>query len=562
MRDFYRNATSADHWTQAFTANIHHRSATKDLCPPFKGIKLVLTREIQMLVTAKITCGILLCEEKLPPTNTKSSSIFNMTVFINQPTCSRTPKDEFESRVLVASINSENPNISHVTDATKAFGVLESMNASIRIEMFKHDDCSSDFTCEVQGLDSQGRVFLSSTTLLQQQGDNNMGNEIVADALKEVKDKVESQAHSLENRIDSLENRMEDKIDSKLSALQLRIESTMHSLENRIEDKIDAKLSAANTDDTHGQNEASLDTKLSTLRRELSDSQQNAVTIILDYIDARFFSNQVQLIHELRDPISKAISSSDNTLKGILSTIGSNQRKTQSSLTVIDGQLSMIKKSIINSKQLSTCKRGMIRPSSSYPYPHPVVYPHGKSGQRVSYLCDMLTDGGGWIVIQRRFSGKVDFQRDWETFKQGFGTLDEEFWLGNERIHAFTSSGTWELRVDLKYKGKEAYALYSNFNVEGESEQYTLRIGTYSGTAGDSLRKHNGLKFSTFDRDNDEWSNGECAKEHQGGWWYHRCDDGNLNGEINGKSDSGLEWQDFALSNSCSFSEMKIRQVA
>ncbi|GFO06454.1 hypothetical protein PoB_003295900 [Plakobranchus ocellatus] len=148
---------------------------------------------------------------------------------------------------------------------------------------------------------------------------------------------------------------MEDKIDTKLSALQLLIESAltevrsqihslgnrMDSLENRIEDKIDAKLSAANTDDTHDRNEAALDKKLSTLRRELTDSQQSAVATILDYIDARLILSKVQLIHELRE----AISSSDNTLKGILS---SNQRKTQSRLTLIDGQLSSINKPVIN----------------------------------------------------------------------------------------------------------------------------------------------------------------------------------------------------------------------
>ncbi|GFO42522.1 ficolin-1, partial [Plakobranchus ocellatus] len=161
----------------------------------------------------------------------------------------------------------------------------------------------------------------------------------------------------------------------------------------------------------------------------------------------------------------------------------------------------------------------MIRPSSSYPYPHPVIYPRDGSGQGLPYLCDMFTDGGGWIVIQRRSSlFNVDFYRDWATYKKGFGTFDDEFWLRNERIHAFTSSGTWELRVDLKYKGKEAYALYSKFKVQSESKQYKLRFDTYNGTAGSSLRRHNGCKFSTLDRDNDRLGNTHCAKKNVGGW--------------------------------------------
>ncbi|GFO08157.1 hypothetical protein PoB_003466200 [Plakobranchus ocellatus] len=438
-----------------------------------EGIKLVLNRDIQVVVGSRITCGILLCEEKLTQTNTPSSFNFNMTVFKNQPSYSKTPGDEYETRVLVASISSKHPNISRITDATQAFGILGSRNATLRIEMFKHDDCSSDFTCEVQGLDSQGRSFLSTTTLLQHQGDNhNMGYEILEGSLREFKDKVEgkiesaftgvrNQVHSLENRMDSLGNRMgslENKMDllgNRMGSLENRMDSLgnrmdslgnrMDSLENRLENKIDAKLSAIKKDDTHDRKEATLDEKL------LSRTSRSMVTNLKPFI--------------------------------------------------------------VNIMQPSTCKRGMIRPASSYPYPHPVVYPRGESGQGLPYLCNMFTDGGGWIVIQRRSTlFNVDFYRDWETYKKGFGTFDDEFWLGNERIHAFTSIGTWELRVDLKLDGREAYAQYSYFKVESESEQYRLRIAKYSGTAGDSLLQHNGYKFSTRDRDNDATSKENCAK--------------------------------------------------
>ena len=32
--------------------------------------------------------------------------------------------------------------------------------------------------------------------------------------------------------------------------------------------------------------------------------------------------------------------------------------------------------------------------------------------------------------------------------------LDGDFWWGNKKIHALTSSGKYEIRVDLKYKRK------------------------------------------------------------------------------------------------------------
>lgn len=33
-------------------------------------------------------------------------------------------------------------------------------------------------------------------------------------------------------------------------------------------------------------------------------------------------------------------------------------------------------------------------------------------------------------VFQRRLNGKTDFYRGWEEYKNGFGNLEAEFWLG------------------------------------------------------------------------------------------------------------------------------------
>ena len=59
------------------------------------------------------------------------------------------------------------------------------------------------------------------------------------------------------------------------------------------------------------------------------------------------------------------------------------------------------------------------------------------------------------------------------------------------------------------------------FRVEGEDQGYELHIGGYRGDAGDSLTSHNGLKFSTQDKDNDKYS-GNCALAWKGGWWFRR----------------------------------------
>ncbi|KAH9504352.1 hypothetical protein Btru_063385 [Bulinus truncatus] len=55
-------------------------------------------------------------------------------------------------------------------------------------------------------------------------------------------------------------------------------------------------------------------------------------------------------------------------------------------------------------------------------------------------LCDTKTDKGGWIIIQRRVYKNTSFRKNWVEYKDGFGNLCEDFWLGNERIHQITSN--------------------------------------------------------------------------------------------------------------------------
>ena len=61
--------------------------------------------------------------------------------------------------------------------------------------------------------------------------------------------------------------------------------------------------------------------------------------------------------------------------------------------------------------------------------------------------------------------------------------------------------------------------------------------------AGDSMSIHNGMKFTTIDKDNDEYVEGNCAQTHYGGWWYRSCHPVNLNGEMgNDGIGKGIIW--------------------
>ncbi|XP_073247985.1 fibrinogen C domain-containing protein 1-like [Porites lutea] len=177
-------------------------------------------------------------------------------------------------------------------------------------------------------------------------------------------------------------------------------------------------------------------------------------------------------------------------------------------------------------------------------------------------FCDQKTAGGGWTVFQKRRDGSVDFFRAWDDYKRGFGNLNGEFWLGLDKIHRLTVSAGYKLRVDLEDNhGNTAFAEYSSFSVTSERAKYQLNLGSYSGTAGDSLDAHRAMLFSTKDRDSDR-NSGNCALSYKGGWWYNSCHSSNLNGlYLNGKDDSkGMSWYHWKKKYySLKRSEMKIR---
>uniref|UniRef100_UPI003AAC0918 angiopoietin-related protein 2a n=1 Tax=Centroberyx gerrardi TaxID=166262 RepID=UPI003AAC0918 len=165
--------------------------------------------------------------------------------------------------------------------------------------------------------------------------------------------------------------------------------------------------------------------------------------------------------------------------------------------------------------------------------------------------CDQRHDPGGWTVIQRRQDGSVNFFRNWETYKQGFGNIDGEYWLGLENIYWLTNQGTYKLLVMLEdWSGRKTFAEYASFRIESEAEFYKLRVGRYHGNAGDSLTWHNGKQFTTLDRDHDVYT-GNCAHYQKGGWWYNACAHSNLNGvwyrggHYRSRYQDGVYWAEF-----------------
>ncbi|XP_006132742.2 fibrinogen-like protein 1-like protein [Pelodiscus sinensis] len=181
--------------------------------------------------------------------------------------------------------------------------------------------------------------------------------------------------------------------------------------------------------------------------------------------------------------------------------------------------------------------------------------------------CNM--QDGGWTVIQHiTANSTVDFDRLWQDYKYGFGSVHDNYWLGNEYVYQLTNTARpYILRVKLVDLNAEIkWGEYEPFKIEDEESQYRIRLGLYKGNAADALTQdteaylHDNQKFTTKDRDNDNYFQ-NCAKiEYNGipggGWWYDSCAGANLNRR------NVIYWQkDCTKEHLCKFAWMMVKPI-
>ncbi|KAH9492533.1 hypothetical protein Btru_046364 [Bulinus truncatus] len=177
----------------------------------------------------------------------------------------------------------------------------------------------------------------------------------------------------------------------------------------------------------------------------------------------------------------------------------------------------------------------------------------------VNFLCDTKTDGGGWIVFQRRFYRDTDFNRSFIEYEKGFGTICSDFWLGNSLLYTLTSQDKYELRVDMVFEGQRFYAQYDNFKVSSKKTHYTLTLGNFRGNVIDSLAYHNNSIFATADR-HPYYAAVKCAHYYETGWWFKMCTKANLNGRFD-SDELGVNWLELTgVNKSLTSVEMKMRR--
>jgi ficolin len=139
-----------------------------------------------------------------------------------------------------------------------------------------------------------------------------------------------------------------------------------------------------------------------------------------------------------------------------------------------------------------------------------------------------------WTLILQRVDDTFNWSLPWSSYKAGFGSDSSNYWLGLETMHQLTTSGSYQLRVELQQRGTGLWFMdeYSSFTVGDEAtSKYQLNVAGHSGndtnvlmggTGCSSGGIHNGMKFTTYDQDNDLYSF-NCASRYGGGWWYNKC---------------------------------------
>ncbi|GFR76136.1 ficolin-1 [Elysia marginata] len=461
------------------------------------GLDFTFDRDNESVSGAPIICGALTCEEEIDVSNSSASdkdpgdstvifsSILSMSMFKK--------RDITNNRgVLLGSLTSQSPNITRVFNGRKVDGLLQAGRAKLRVELVKREDCSAEFVCQVKGVDSQGREFVSTTNLVQQQSHDGHQvydrNSVLAVSLQvltlmqqltqsinglenRIEDKVASLENNVKDEIASLEEKMEDKI----SSLDYNVKYEISSLENKIED---LQKDVATKSDTL---EYRLSNKLDLFQSKLENKIENFSNLNkLMKLDSKVPKTHADFHSQATADISantldlmwqKFYREQKVALKNVSGDLKRNP-KDKSALIAMEGDLDLLKsygQMILNEteairkvltsdvpsrcvatqstdtqklqpqlpQQPDSCLRDMGKDRYQN-YPHYVTMTQFTLKRQI--LCDTKTEGGGWIVIQRRINGNVYFNRDWESYKKGFGKPEptEDFWLGNDAVYALT----------------------------------------------------------------------------------------------------------------------------
>ncbi|XP_059179594.1 fibroleukin-like [Physella acuta] len=471
---------------------------------------------------------------------------------------------EPEGKILVASISEADSNLQDYNKRGIKRNISKSF-AEIVLFLSKHSDCNGGiFLCEIHYVNKTGSIdsIGKETDSLQKKSresyiimnlkaktsDYVKSVDTLADFLKSFEDPDRLKGADMTMSLQMLHSGGDKSTTEKRFSLEDTVFKNDFYLipTNKFENMMDKKIQNLSID---------VNKTLQILENKLNTQTKlniNSLAVLNESIQTMLANTQNQT-----EQLSVRLNEMETKMKKYITTENVN-----TTLNLVDGLNKTLqeftdeyKDSIQNILYTTQCVRN---DNSSLP-----ERLHVKLNETKQALCDTKTDGGGWIVIQRRVAGDVNFTRNWNDYKNGFGSLAGDYWLGNDWISKLTKTGYSELRFDMKYKGKSYYAVYSNVTVGNEADLYRIKFTFKTGNVIDSFSNHYGMAFSTFDKDNDGYTEGHCAQLWRSGWWFNMCHKVNTNGAWASKvSAEGINWEGLTQhTDSLEQVEMKLRRL-
>ena len=352
-----------------------------------------------------------------------------------------------------------------------------------------------------------------------------------------------------------LSNRTQDLLDSSVQDLEVKVVNATQNIINtqssELSDRTQALLDSRVQD---------LEVKVVNAIQNLVNSFKIELTEKLDKIQRENREENLEKLDEIQRENREENLEMQERMTGMQELIQRIREETKADITSLQERFD------VQLKRYFDC--------SSVPVGSPSglfnLFPHSCSDVPVEAYCELEHDEG-WTVILNRIrhedaSKATNFNRTYREYQQGFGVAGGDFWAGLDNIHSWTSARKYELRVDLTdFDGNTSYAIYDHFSIGGDKESYKLHVGGYSsGNAGNSLDyekySHQGMKFTTYDRDQDR-SPDNCAQERGGGWWYTNCGRSILTGpyKLPGTRGARVIWFTFNEWSPLREASMKIR---
>ncbi|XP_012941890.1 angiopoietin-2-like [Aplysia californica] len=371
------------------------------------------------------------------------------------------------------------------------------------------DDIIGQYRCDVISLTSRGSVSWQKTlpTLISQKSDVTLMilNKIVEENKKDYLQQLQSLKETiLENVTTTADENKRHCMQQKDDILR-NVTAIVESLGVSFEDQL--KVLSKTVD----QNKRECPHQMLSQKRQILEN----VEAIMEQSKREFIQQEERILGNVTATAEKNkedfVRQEERILSNVSSIVEKNKEELVKQTTEILANVTAIVEALEAGfeRKLSDMKSQLQQPQSCADVTGLGHRPVVSNGMEV--VCDTITDNGGWIVIQRRASADVDFFRGWADYKNGFGDRTGNFWFGLEKIHQLTNQGKYELRIDMKYKGKDYHATYNNFLLHGESENYKLQISGFSGNVQDNMKYNNGARFSTKDRDSNN-----CAKNDLG----------------------------------------------